>query len=540
MKMVKSLLLGSAAALVAVTAGQAAELPVKAKPVEYVKICSLYGAGFYYMPGTDMCIKIGGWVRAEAMYGFNGNGAWGAFNENVNNRYTNNLTFRARGYITADAREQTAYGTARAYIAVGVNTSDVGLAAGESANAGFSANRAFVQWAGFTAGIAQSFYDFYSVPAVAYNGMYPASDTGDPGWFVLGYTAQFGGGFSATLSMETRRTTQIINQECVSNSGDIFNANTGSTACGGIGAPTTGVGVSGVNSPSANFNANYGGQQIGDIVGNLRVDQAWGAAQLMGAAHEVNATYWSDLGPLIGTCSTAPCLPELFQGGPAVTWGYAVGAGLKVLFPQIGPGDWFQGQVNYTQGALRYLFQTPNTDWGKIDGANEAYGVLTDCVYGGYSLLPGSETNCHLTTAWGFNASYEHFWTPAWHTSVYGGYYAVSYDKGLGSANAMLCSAAGDGILPGNFALEVPGCDNDWSLWFIGSRTQWNVTSSFYMGVDVMYENLNSATVNPNLLFPGAPGFGYGYGSNGGAPAFQEASSNQWIGRFRIHKDFLP
>jgi len=69
MKMVKSLLLGSAAALVAVTAGQAADLPVKAKPVEYVKVCSLYGAGFYYMPGTDMCIKIGGWVRAEFVYG---------------------------------------------------------------------------------------------------------------------------------------------------------------------------------------------------------------------------------------------------------------------------------------------------------------------------------------------------------------------------------------------------------------------------------------------------------------------------------------
>ena len=67
MKMVKSLLLGSAAGLVAVTAGQAADLPVKAKPVEYVKVCSLYGAGFYYMPGTDLCIKIGGWVRAEAV-----------------------------------------------------------------------------------------------------------------------------------------------------------------------------------------------------------------------------------------------------------------------------------------------------------------------------------------------------------------------------------------------------------------------------------------------------------------------------------------
>ena len=92
MKMVKSLLLGSAAGLVAVTAGQAADLPVKAKPVEYVKVCSLYGAGFYYMPGTDMCIKIGGWVRAEAAYGnINGNMTWGPFNGNANNRTTSNL-----------------------------------------------------------------------------------------------------------------------------------------------------------------------------------------------------------------------------------------------------------------------------------------------------------------------------------------------------------------------------------------------------------------------------------------------------------------
>ena len=65
MTLVKSLLLGSAAGLVAVAGAQAADLPVKAKPVEYVKICSIYGAGFFYIPGTDTCIKIGGWIRAE-------------------------------------------------------------------------------------------------------------------------------------------------------------------------------------------------------------------------------------------------------------------------------------------------------------------------------------------------------------------------------------------------------------------------------------------------------------------------------------------
>ena len=64
MKMVKSLILGSAAGLVAMSGAQAADLPVKAKAVEYVRICSLYGAGFFYIPGTDTCIKLAGYLRA--------------------------------------------------------------------------------------------------------------------------------------------------------------------------------------------------------------------------------------------------------------------------------------------------------------------------------------------------------------------------------------------------------------------------------------------------------------------------------------------
>src|SRR3984893_6630979 len=68
MKMVKSLILGSAAGLLAMSGAQAADLPVKAKAVEYVRICSLYGAGFFYIPGTDTCIKLGGYLRADLTY----------------------------------------------------------------------------------------------------------------------------------------------------------------------------------------------------------------------------------------------------------------------------------------------------------------------------------------------------------------------------------------------------------------------------------------------------------------------------------------
>ena len=288
MKMVKSLLLGSAAGLVAVTAGQAADLPVKAKPVEYVKVCSLYGAGFYYMPGTDLCIKIGGWVRAEAVWGGNGSLTWGPFNANSNQRTTSNEAMRARGYITADVRNQTEYGTVRGYIAVGLNTTDVGL---QVANLVDSANRAFVQWAGMTAGLSQSFFDFYSVPAMQYRGGYlPASDTGDGGWWVWAYTAQFGGGFSGTISAEARRTTQIIDANCLA----AVAATCGTTTPGSFAAATTvaGVGVTGASSLFPGVGA-YGGQQVTDTVANLRVDQAWGGAQIMGALHEVNASYYS-------------------------------------------------------------------------------------------------------------------------------------------------------------------------------------------------------------------------------------------------------
>src|SRR3954466_1104024 len=91
MKMVKSLLLGTAAGLVAMSGAQAADLPVKAKPVQYVKICSLYGAGFYYVPGTDLCLKIGGYVRQQVGWGVNGNLSAGANVANLDTRATNNF-----------------------------------------------------------------------------------------------------------------------------------------------------------------------------------------------------------------------------------------------------------------------------------------------------------------------------------------------------------------------------------------------------------------------------------------------------------------
>ena len=116
MKLLKSLILGSTAGLVAMSGAQAADLPLKAKAVEYVRICSLYGAGFYYIPGTDTCIKLGGYLRVDVLANTNSDasgaitGAGGA-----QNRFTNGYTWRSREDLNLDTRTATEYGVVRTF-----------------------------------------------------------------------------------------------------------------------------------------------------------------------------------------------------------------------------------------------------------------------------------------------------------------------------------------------------------------------------------------------------------------------------------------
>src|SRR5580692_12582294 len=114
MKMVKSLILGSAAGLVAMSGAQAADLPVKAKAVEYVRICSLYGAGFYYIPGTDTCIKLSGYLRVDVLANGNSDDTGNTnLPASANNRFTDAFTWRSREDLSIDTRTATEYGVDR-------------------------------------------------------------------------------------------------------------------------------------------------------------------------------------------------------------------------------------------------------------------------------------------------------------------------------------------------------------------------------------------------------------------------------------------
>jgi Porin subfamily len=187
----------------------------------------------------------------------------------------------------------------------------------------------------------------------------------------------------------------------------------------------------------------------------------------MGALHQVNGTYYSGVTP--------------GSGHPDDKWGFAIGAGIRLNAPMIGQGDYFQAQINYTQGALRYIFQTPNTNWAKVEGSTQGFGLLSDAVFG--TLAGTAATDLPLTTAWNINAAYEHFWNPRWRTSLYGGYAAVRYND---TAN---------NLIVGDPNLTLVGFSEDWSTWWLGSRTQWNVTKDFYLGFDVLYAKLQTAPV---------------------------------------------
>ena len=407
MTAVKSLLLGSAAALAAAGAAQAADLPVrKAAPVDYVRVCDFTGAGFFYIPGTDTCLQITAQTRIEGNFISNSRTlapvagssvrALGVNSAIVPARERDEVGFLARARLGVDTRTQTAYGTLRTFIQYQIDRvqglyAEGGLAGGAVTvtNAGgnnATLRRGFIQFAGITAGRVQSFFDFY---ADNYN--YEGIANSDIAQNVLAYTYNGAGGFSATLSVEDRNARNLS----VQNVGNIL---------GGANAVTAA--------------ARYAGETIPDIVGVLRVDQAWGAAQLSAAYHEIQTTS----GAFAGTGG---------QGfGTADTDGFAVQGGVRLKLPMLAAGDdlWVEGA--YQSGAYLYM----DSAYYMNQGFNSAFlggfqHVDRDAIAihnvgaaaGSYTLQKGE----------GFSAmvAFNHYFSPNFHDVIFGSYEQTSYGR---------------------------------------------------------------------------------------------------------------
>src|ERR1700761_2859979 len=225
MTSIRNLVLLSSAATLCVAAGaQAADLPVKAKAVEYVRVCSLYGAGFWYIPGTDTCIKIGGYLRVDTTFnaaGSYGNPAWSG-DSGQRNRYFDDFVARSRMALQIDTRTATEYGVVRTFAQgdfqfnnyTTANNSVVGAA--PAAAGGLSGNYlnnpgggyvaveyVFIQFAGFTFGKSASAYStpWQGFPSNISSFLMGGQNT-DTGVNNIQYTAQFGNGVSASIGLD--------------------------------------------------------------------------------------------------------------------------------------------------------------------------------------------------------------------------------------------------------------------------------------------------------------------------------------------------
>ena len=183
----------------------------------------------------------------------------------------------------------------------------------------------FIQFAGFTFGKSASAF------ATPWHG-YPGNNNS----FLMGghdtvtgvnniqYTAQFGNGVSGTIGLD---------DPTVFHRTSVQNLALGVSANGGTAPTLTAASLA------------------PDIVGNIRVDQAWGLFQLSAGAHFVNASYNS-----LGAGGVPTNLSEI-SGHPDSKWGSAVGA-LQIKNIPTGAGDDIKFGAVYAQGNTKEVIST--------------------------------------------------------------------------------------------------------------------------------------------------------------------------------------
>jgi hypothetical protein len=505
MKLGKSLLLGSVAYLIAAAEGQTADLPLyDSAPIEYVRVCDIYGAGFFFLPGTNTCLKIGGLIYAETQLYSDGykvgnatflaNGVKAGTLPNIANFQPGGrdpFGWDGLGRLEVDLRNPTAYGTLRAFARIDtVFGAGASAATGVLSTAGGGAfnnttastslkdvtivNKAFIQFAGLTAGRAQSMFDFY---ADAYNweGLRGSNATTQ----LLAYTATFGDGFATTLSIEDSNARRGV-------IGSVINGEQGF----------------------------YAGARAPDVVGNLRLDQSWGSAQLTGSGHEIRTDLFAS------PAASVPAANYSWPVGTSDAWGFATQGGVSFNLPFLSPGDKLWLQATYEKGAIGYITgnnlsytagsanPTPGNANGISEGLNSSVGwdpqYAQDCTW-------TATGRCEQQWGFAFTGAFKHYWTPNLSSALFGSYMGQHYGfdalAGLGGA-----------IGPSNLK---------------EGRTGTNLIWSPILGLDIggefMYERLSMST--PAGMAP-APAL-----NAAGLPSFK-ANQDLFEGRIRLERAF--
>ena len=400
----------------------AADLPNrKAAPVEGVAVCNVGGMAGFVLPGGSACLRISGYVSAQAQagslarqYALGFTGIAGASPvasaEALSIASRDSFGFTSRAQLNFDVREPTAYGDLRAYAEFEASNSS-GF---ESSAQSFLINVAYVQWAGLTAGRAPSFFSYLG-SGNAWYALFSPDRLGSNQPELLAYTAKFGQGVSATLSLE-----------------EPTYARTNGAIDGG-------------------FDNVYLGTLFPDIVAALRVDQNWGSAQLSAVAHNSN---------ILGVSNDA-----------AHIWGYAALAGATVNLPMLGTGDSIAAQAVYSHAALSYS-GIPNTalspnDQGLNINGNGTIFQLTDAL--NYDVGRWSTPDA-VTAALIFT----HYFSPQVFVTPELTYASVRY-----SGAPVQISTRADSWLGGMVAHWDPVPHLDFALGVIGQTTRQSIPASY-------------------------------------------------------------
>ena len=475
MSLLKSTLLASAAGFAAVAGAHAADLPVKkAAPIEYVRVCTAYGAGFFYIPGTDTCIRLSGRARFEGGYQTGYSRQSGSVGDSAG--------YSTRLRINVDARTQTGYGTLRAFLRLetgsrtggsyGGGTSGTQQRIGQAfpglgvdqfgrAQQFVNTDKAFVQFAGFTAGRASSFFDFYAHD-FEFAGATAGSDLASTN--LLAYTATLGNGFSATLSVEdpTFRRSPIfsptVNAAGVTVNGAV--SNFGLTVSP---VPVViGVNAAGFPTRFSNIDA-IERNRLPDFVGALRYDAAWGSAQVSAAVHEINvgnvangngSGTFATVGGV--TAATAATGSNVSIPHTSSDYGYAVQGGLKINAPFIAPGDALYLQGAYGVGAQLY---TGYSSYSGSYAQNPAtiQGQKFSQYFSDATINPFTG-QLSLSESFTVSGAYLHYWAPEWRSAVFGSYGEQSFSAGARAGQGDAFSLVNGGTNTfGSNAVGAPG-----------------------------------------------------------------------------------
>ncbi len=493
MTLIKSLLLGSAAGIVAVASAQAADLPTKkgAPAAEYVKICTINVNGKpivgFTLPGSDTCLKLSGYITAQV--------EGGNLSQGYVQSYTAGDAIQAPGTTATAIHVPATFGTPAHTIPAGtaipgqpasntvsrnafgyttrlnfaadiVSNTAAGPLAGhaemqfengngfDNTGTGAYINLAYVTWAGITAGKAQSFYSFTGGGA-GWANFFSPDQKGFNQPDLIAYTASFGGGFSATLAA------QSAGSNGFSGGGTNFSDLSNSATVGGVTYGST--------------NYSYNGMRWPDIVATLKISQGWGSAQISGVAHQVDVT--------------AGSTPGLAGAATQNTWGWGVDAGVSFNLPSFGAGDQILVTGSYTENAAWYS-GLPDGMWGE-NGAVNGNGQQMPLADTYYNAVSNTWEAPH---AWSVSAEFDHTFNPEFTASLEGSVGGVNWN-GQNSATAV----------------------SNATSWLVGGVAHYDPVKNLDFEFELLYQN--SQTNRPNSFT--TAGAGYNGNADGAAARFE-------------------